>query len=110
MRDAIAGLATGEIARASRDATVDGVEVREGDWLGLVDGSAVASGDDIDEVVDAVVGALLDGGRGLLTVLTGDDAPDVDALRRRIATAHPSVEVDVHDGGQPHYPLLLSAE
>jgi DAK2 domain fusion protein YloV len=110
MKDAIAGLATGEVARASRDATVDGIQVREGDWLGLVDGAAIVSDDDIDVVVDAVVGALLDGGRGLLTVLTGDDAPDVAALRARIATAHPSVELDVHHGGQPHYPLLFSAE
>ena len=110
MRDAIVGLSTGEIARASRDATVDGVDVREGDWLGLVDGTGVASGQDFDEVVDVVVGALLEGGRGLLTVLTGEEAPDADALRTQLTAAYPTVEVAVYEGGQPHYPLLLSAE
>ena len=47
----------------------------------------------------------------MLTLLTGEEAPDA---RRRSSTARasriPSVEIDVQDGGQPHYPLLLSAE
>ena len=90
MRDAIAGLATGEIARASRDATVDGIDVREGEWLGLVDGAAVASGDDFGEVVDAVVGALLDGGpRAAHRFSRATSAPDVDALRERLTSGAP---------------------
>jgi dihydroxyacetone kinase-like predicted kinase len=28
----------------------------------------------------------------------------------RLASAHPQLEVEVHEGGQPHYPLLLGAE
>jgi fatty acid kinase len=104
------GVATGEVTRASRDVSLDGIDVRKGAWLGLADGRAVASGDDFDEVVDAVVATLLEGGRELLTILTGDDAPDAEALRVRLSDANPGIEVEVHDGGQPHYPLLLSAE
>ncbi len=48
--------------------------------------------------------------RDVLTLLTGADEPDVDGLLRRIEERHPDLEVDVHPGGQPHYPLLLSAE
>ena len=103
-------VASGEVTRASRDVELDGVDVRKGAWLGLADGRAVASGDDFDEVVDAVVAELLGGERELLTILTGDDAPDGEALRARLAAAHQGVEVEVHDGGQPHYPLLLAAE
>ena len=46
----------------------------------------------------------------MLTLLTGEDAPALDALLERLEQEHPSVEVDVQEGGQPHYPLLLSAE
>ena len=53
---------------------------------------------------------LLGDGREVLTVLTGDDEPDLEGFLRRIQERHPSVELDVHPGGQPHYPLLLSAE
>jgi len=110
MRQAAENVASGEVTRASRDVELDGVAVRKGAWLGLAGGRAIASGDDLDHVVDAVVATLLDGERHVLTVLTGDDAPDAEALRARLAAAHPEVEIDVHDGGQPHYPLLLSAE
>ena len=46
----------------------------------------------------------------MLTLLTGADEQPLDGLLERIAAAHPSLEVDVQEGGQPHYPLLLSAE
>jgi hypothetical protein len=45
-----------------------------------------------------------------LTVLVGDGAPGLDPLLERLAAEHPELEVDVHEGGQPHYALLLSAE
>jgi hypothetical protein len=110
MREATAGIATAEIARASRDATVDGLDVREGAWLGLVDGAAVVSTADFDEAVDAVVRILLDGRRELLTAFTGEGGPEPEPLRDRLQAAHPGTEVTVLEGGQPHYPLLLSAE
>ena len=40
----------------------------------------------------------------------GTTDEEVDALVERISAAHPDLDVDVQDGGQPHYPLLLSAE
>ena len=46
----------------------------------------------------------------MLTLLTGEGAPAVNGLLDRIAASHPEVEVEVQDGGQPHYHLLLSAE
>jgi dihydroxyacetone kinase-like predicted kinase len=45
-----------------------------------------------------------------LTLLTGADEPKLEGLVEQIAARHPDVEVDVQAGGQPHYPLLLSAE
>jgi DAK2 domain fusion protein YloV len=103
-------VATGEITVASRDVVLDGVDVRKGAWLGLAEGAAVAAGEDFDQVVEAVVERLLAGDRELLTLLTGQDEPAIDGLLSRIVERHPRVEVEVHEGGQPHYPLLLSAE
>jgi hypothetical protein len=110
MLEALAQVATGEVTVASRDVELDGVDVRKGAWLGLADGSAVASSGDFDEVASAVAARLLDDGREVLTLLTGEDEPDLDGLLRRLQERHPGVELDVQPGGQPHYPLLLSAE
>jgi hypothetical protein len=110
MRDTLAGLATGEIALATRDASTNGVPVREGEYLALLDGDAIASGAAFDEVAEALVERLLSEPRDVLTLLTGDAAPPLEGLLDRLAAEHPELELDVHEGGQPHYPLLLSAE
>ena len=83
MTSALEGVATGEVTIASRDVVLDGVEVRKGAWLGLADEVAVASGESFDPVAVAVAEQLLDGGRELLTLLTGADEPALAGARRR---------------------------
>jgi DAK2 domain fusion protein YloV len=107
---AAAAVTTGEVTRASRDVELDGLAIRRGDWLGLADGTPVAGGEDFAAVAAAVVARLLAEPRALLTLLTGSEPPPLDGLVERLASAHPELEVEVHEGGQPHYPLLLGAE
>ncbi|MGI8421129.1 MAG: DAK2 domain-containing protein [Gaiellaceae bacterium] len=110
MTETMAQVATGEVTVASRDVELNGFPIRKGNWLGLADGEPVAEGDSFDEVTRAVVERLLAEPRGVLTLLTGADPPPLDALLALVAERYPDVELDVQDGGQPHYPLLLSAE
>ena len=105
-----AAVATGEVTRASRAVEINGVAVTHGDWLGLADGEPVAGGDDFAEVTLEVVARLLAEPRANLTLLTGAEPPPLDGLVERLTSAHPTLEVEVHEGGQPHYPLLLGAE
>jgi DAK2 domain fusion protein YloV len=101
---------TGEVTIASRDVDMNGVSVRKGAWLGLAEGKAVAGGADFDDVAAAVAERLLEEPRSVMTLLTGADEPELDDLLERIQERHPDLELDVQAGGQPHYPLLLSAE
>jgi dihydroxyacetone kinase-like predicted kinase len=70
----------------------------------------VAGGETFDDAARAVLERLLREPRNVLTLLTGERAPALDRLVEELRAAHPDLEVDVHDGGQPHYPLLLAAE
>ncbi|HEV7133202.1 MAG TPA: DAK2 domain-containing protein [Gaiellaceae bacterium] len=110
MREAVAAVTTGEVTIASRDVQMNGIAIRKGDWLGLLAGEPVAGGESFDDVAGAVVDGLLAQRRDLLTVLVGADRPPLDGLLERVSASHPDVEVDVQQGGQPHYHLLLSAE
>jgi DAK2 domain fusion protein YloV len=110
MRETLVGVATGEVTVASRDVEMNGISIRKGAYLGLADGEAVAGGASFDEVAAAVVDRLLAQPRGVLTLLTGEDEPDLTLLLQRLGADHPEVELDVQQGGQPHYPLLLGAE
>ena len=92
LAEALSELATGAVTVASRDVSLNGVAVRKGEWLGLADGEPIAGGETFDEVVHAVLASLLAEPRGLLTLLTGDDAPCArrparGARRRRIPSS-----------------------
>jgi dihydroxyacetone kinase-like predicted kinase len=108
IQEALAPLVAAEVTVASRDATVDGVAVREGQYLAIVDGRAFATGDDVWEVLDVVLAHFASEGLALVSIFRGDDAPDEDALAARVESH--GLEPAVYWGGQPHYPLLLSAE
>ncbi|HEY6015955.1 MAG TPA: DAK2 domain-containing protein [Gaiellaceae bacterium] len=110
MQEALSAVATGAVTVASRDVDLNGLAVRRGAYLGLADGEPVAGGDSFDEVAGAVIERLLAQPREVLTLLTGEDEPALDVLLERIGGAHPELELEVHEGGQPHYPLLVSAE
>ncbi|MGZ4403869.1 MAG: DAK2 domain-containing protein [Gaiellaceae bacterium] len=110
MNEILDEVKTGEVTIASRDVDMNGVSVRKGAWLGLADGQAVAGGADFDDVAAAVAERLLEEPRSVMTLLTGADEPELDSLLERIQERHPDLELDVQAGGQPHYPLLLSAE
>jgi len=110
MAEAVEAIATGAVTIASRDIQLNGVSVHKGKWLGLANGEPVAGGESFDEVVHAVLARLLAEPRGILTLLTGEDPPSLDALLSELEAEHPELELDVHQGGQPHYPLLLAAE
>ena len=110
MLEVLGAIGTGEVTVASRDAELDGVKIAKGAYLCLVDDAAVASGEDLSQVALEVVGRVLDGERAWLGILTGEGAPQVEELLAAIGVAHPEVDVEIHDGGQPHYPLLVVAE
>jgi dihydroxyacetone kinase-like predicted kinase len=110
MEEAVAAVATGAVTTASRDVDLNGLAVTKGAFLGLAEGEPIAGGADFEQVAEAVVENLLEGQRGVLTVLTGEGAPALSGLLDRIAERHPDIEVDVQEGGQPHYHVLLSAE
>ena len=110
MREAIGSVATAAVTIASRDVELNGLEIREGQYLGLVEEEPLVGGESFDEVAEAVIEALLSSPHDTMTVLTGADAPDDRRLVDGVATRHPEVEMDVQAGGQPHYHLLIAAE
>jgi DAK2 domain fusion protein YloV len=110
LTETLEGIATGAVTIASRDVQLNGVAVEAGKWLALAEGEPVAGGASFDEAVHALLETLLDEPRGVLTLLTGADAPPLDGLLTDLRASHPDIELDVHAGGQPHYQLLVAAE
>jgi len=109
MAEAVAAVATGAVTIASRDVQLNGVSCRRASGSGSQRGEPVAGGETFDEVVRVVLERLLAEPRGLLTLLTGEDPPPLEhVLSSARGPSIRSFELDVHQGGQPNYPLLLA--
>ena len=101
-----------QVTEAVRDALVGGRKVRKGQTIVLdPDDGLLAVGNDSPKAVLSALEAL-DPGFELITIYWGVNAEEADAanLAKRIETWRPGLEVQVFDGGQPHYRYLLSAE
>jgi fatty acid kinase len=110
MRDAAEHAHAIEITTAIRDADVDGQRIGKGEHLALLDGKLVAHADDELSALAAAAKTL--SATGLFTLYVGAGVDDArrDAAAARLRAAFPGAEVEVVDGGQPHYPFIVAAE
>jgi DAK2 domain fusion protein YloV len=100
-----------EVTHAVRDTRSNGLKVKKGDVIGLINDRLEANGSDYAEVVNKALGKLA-GTFELITVYRGKDASDDEMARLEsaIRSQYPSLEVEVQQGGQQHYPFILSVE
>lgn len=101
-----------EVSISVRDASVDGVEVKHGDAIAFLDGRLVAACPTTEGALLAALAPVVSGAVEIVTIYLGDGVGAEDGARvsALIEAAHPSVEVEVLEGGQPHYPYLVAVE
>ena len=112
MEDAITAVKSGQVTYAVRDTSIDGKEIKTGDYMGIDDAGIQAVGQDITEVVKDLIGAMADEDSELLSIYYGSDVEEekANALVEAVQAAYPDFEVETHAGGQPIYYYILSLE
>ena len=112
MAEAAGRVRTALVTMASRDSVFDGYEIKEGEYLALIEDTLAASGSNVTGVIDAVAGALSAFSPEFITVFFGEDAgePEAAAMADRISSISPGAETNVIYGGQPIYRYIISAE
>lgn len=112
MGDSAQEVATGEITRATRSVNLDGVDVKEGEMIGLVNGRLCASGAVMESVLAQVLTAMEIEERELISVYFGADVDrdQASAVADQIVESNPDIEVEILAGGQAHYYFILGAE
>ncbi len=112
MEDAITAVKSGQVTYAVRDTSIDGKEIKTGDYMGIDDAGIQAVGQDITEVVKDLIGAMADEDSELLSIYYGSDVEEekANALVEAVQAAYPDFEVEAHAGGQPIYYYILSLE
>ncbi len=112
MTDEMQKVKTGQVTYAVRDTSMDGKEIKAGDYMGIGDKTILSVGNDISDVTFELLEALLDEDSELVSLYYGQETSeeDANALAERIMEAYPDVDVEVHTGGQPIYYYVLSVE
>ncbi|HEX6540489.1 MAG TPA: DAK2 domain-containing protein [Ktedonobacterales bacterium] len=112
MEQASKQVQTAEITQAVRSVQIDGVNVSEGDIIGLVNNRLVTAGADRQAVVHDTLTRMDVGQYEIITVYSGSgvDAATASEMAQRIKEWFPAQEIEVVRGGQPYYDYIISAE
>ncbi len=112
MTSALNDVETGEITTATRTVEIDGVNVQEGEIIALHNGKLVFSGSTLEEACLGLLEKAHADHFELITLFYGADLQksEVNRIVDSIRTAYPEQELEVQEGGQPHYQFILSIE
>lgn len=103
---------SGEVTKAIRDTQIDGVQVKKDDFLGIIDGKIKVDNPDLVDATSQMIEKMLDEDTEIITIMYGSDATKAQAesVVAKLEASHDDLEFEVHDGGQPVYYFLVSAE
>jgi len=112
MEASILEVDTGEITTATRSVEINGVNVHQGEVIAMLNGSLVASAQDIRTACFELLTKADAADRERITLFYGQDISrhEVNQLVDQIREAYPRHEIEIHEGGQPHYQLIMSIE
>ena len=112
MEDVIEDVRTGEITRAARSVTLDGVTAEEGQLIGMFEREMVAAGKGLIETTLAILRSAGVGFGDLVTLYRGDPITESEAneVAAEVEAAFPSIDLQHYYGGQPFYHFIVSIE
>ncbi len=112
MTQAMEEVQTGEITNATRDVEINGVRVKAGQYIALLNGQLVLADSSLERVCLGLLEKANAQQYELITLFYGNNisAEEANRIAELIQSAFPEQGVEIHEGGQPHYPFIISIE
>ncbi|PKO22201.1 MAG: hypothetical protein CVU38_10705 [Chloroflexi bacterium HGW-Chloroflexi-1] len=112
MTAALSQVRTGEVTIAVQDAHFDGIDVKAGDVIGLLNDRLTATGPSAEEVVKTLLEQMVASELEVITLYYGEptNAQTAEALQAVLSELYSDQEIEIIDGGQPFYHYIISAE
>ncbi len=112
MTEEIGMVHSAEVTYAVRDTQIDGIEIHEGDIMGIGDKGILTTGKEIEDTTFESLKKIVAEDTEIISIYYGADVSEEDAekLRARAAEEFSSCDVELQFGGQPIYYYILSAE
>ena len=112
MLEIASGVDVGEVTQAVRSTSTPVGEVAEGEWIGLDRDGVCAIGATLVEAATNLLDEIIGEDSEILSLIVGEGANDADtrAITEWVTENRPSVETEIHAGGQSHYPFFFGVE
>ena len=112
MVEAMGNVKTGSVTYAVRNTKIDGLEIKNGDYMGLDDKTIKSTGSDIEQVTYDLVDTMVEEDSELISIYYGEEANEDDAqkIADTLMEKYDYLDVEVHAGNQPVYYYVISVE
>jgi dihydroxyacetone kinase-like predicted kinase len=112
MTEALSTVKSIEITRAVRSTTLNGIAIKKKQAIGFLDGALIAVGSKTTDVANETLDRVDLKKADVVTIYYGSDASDTEAkeINNKILLQYPELQVEVVNGGQPHYEYIISVE
>jgi DAK2 domain fusion protein YloV len=112
MTEALKRVISGQVTYAIRDTNMDGIDIKQGHFIGIEEGRIVSSDPSLMDACKKLLQEMIKDGAEIVTILSGEDAKeeDTEELEAFIHEMYPEIEIELHPGGQPLYAYIFSVE
>lgn len=112
MIEAASYVTTAQVTHAVRDTSIDGVDIKKDEFMGILSGKIVTTNPSVADVTKSLLQQVIDEDAEIVTILYGEDVTEEEAtdIVDFIEEQYDDVEVEMHNGKQPLYPYIISVE
>jgi len=112
MKEGLEEIKTGEVTFAVRDSKVGGMDIKEGDVIGLFNGEIIVANNDVSRVSLDLLKEMVDEDDFLITIYRGEKIGEEEGekIKEMVTEEFPECDVEIYPGNQPLYYLIISVE
>ena len=112
LMEALELVKTGSVTYAVRDTEMDGIEIKEGNMLGLIEGKINKVGEDYFKVAEEVLESMIDEDSELITIFYGKDVDEskIEGFTEKLEEKYEDCDVQFYKGDQPLYYFIMAVE
>ena len=112
LMEALELVKTGSVTYAVRDTEMDGIEIKEGNMLGLIEGKINKVGEDYFQVAEEVLESMIDEDSELITIFYGKDVDEskIEEFTEKLEEKYEDCDVQFYKGDQPLYYFIMAVE
>ncbi|MED0586310.1 DAK2 domain-containing protein [Bacillus subtilis] len=112
MLSAIQQVKSGQVTYSVRDTHIDGKDIKKGDFMGILNGTIIGTSENQLSAAKMLLSEMIGEDDEIVTILYGEDGSQEEAeqLEAFLSEKYEEIEVEIHNGKQPLYSYIVSAE